>query len=441
MLWFAYTAEALWIIAQCFISWRLLDEMVEERFRHGIIMSVLLLLSLSMAAYEIYNVGVCNIIASHGTLTIYSFLFAVIAVLLYKKKTVSKIQTCILVWEFGRLLDYFVQTILYDILKADEVDPRLFQVIGLPRSILLLLYSVVLCLFSRKIAYAYNKYVTGSWLLRWHGIVFSVSFWFLLSYLQRIYYSTKDMVDEGYLFIWQLFIFVVVIFVVTLWILHRRWKLLEENRLQRQQIEFMEKKHEQLIEQYQERRQLVHDSKNNYLTLQHLIDKGDLSAAKQFIDELIPNKKQTDVYRWSGHDVLDMIFSIKAEAAKSVDIECRFFLDDITGIRLTDVEISSLFSNLLDNAIEAQMDKVGIAEKWIEVKVKKNQKTLFINIQNPYEGTIKFEDGIPKTSKKNEDEHGIGSLLIQRIIRRYDGVLRIRTERHIFDISIMMNAF
>lgn len=441
MTWFSYIAEALWIIVQCFITWRLLNTITEERFRHGTTMSVLIILTICMAFMEVYNVIVSKAIASSGTLTLYSLVFALASLILYKNRVVPKIQTCIIIWELGRLFDYFFQTILYGILNDDAINPRLFQILGMPRGILLVIYSLALFLFCKKICFIFKKYIYGSWLLRWPGLIFSVAFWWLLAILQRVYYSHEDLVNVGYLFLWQLFIFAVIIFILILWILRRRWKLQDELRLQHQRIEFMERKHEQLIKQYQERRQLVHDSKNNYLTLRHYIDKGDLSGAKQFIDELMPNKKETSIYKWSGHEILDMIFSIKVETAESADIKCKVFSDDLTGIKLTDVEISSLFSNLLDNAIEAQVDKESIIEKWIEVNVKKNQDTMYINVQNPFEGSIRFENGKPISSKNNKEEHGIGGLLIENIVKRYDGIIRIRTENHIFNISIIMNAF
>ena len=443
MPWFGYAAEALWIFVQCYLTWRLLDTIEEERFSHRITMSVLLVLSLCIAALEMYDVTAYNVIASSGTLTLYSILFASASIILYKNKNrvIPKIQTCILVWEFTRLTDYFIQTILYGILKNDTIDSRLFQITSLPRAILLLLYSILWIIICRFICNAYKKYISDSWLMRWPGIIFSISFWWLLSVLQRVYYKPKEMVDEGYLFIWLLLIFGVTVFSLSFWILHRRWRLQEENRLQRLQLGFMEKKHEQLLEQYQERRQMVHDTKNNYLTLKHYINQEDLTGAKQYLDSLIPENTDIGIYRWSSHEILDMIFSIKADAAKNAGIECRIFSDDLSQIKLTDVEISSLFGNLLDNAIEAQKGKENIPEKWIEVKVKRNQDTLYISIQNPYEGIIQFEDGKPKSSKKNKEEHGIGGLLIRRIIRRYDGLVKINTERQVFSVSIMMNAF
>ena len=438
---FPYAAEAVWILAQCFLTWCMAKAVAEERFRHGITVSVWSAGSFLMASLRIYHLCLGRLVADSGLPVIFSVGMFILTVILFKIKPVPAFQCSMIAWNLSRLWDCLVQTILFIVLEIGCPDPRLFQKLNNQRGILLLIYALLSVPVGLWIVRNMKKLFAWTWLFRWPGAVLSVLFWFVLSFLQRIYYFPKDLVHEEYFFVWQMLLLGAILLSVTMWLFRRRWKIQEENRLQKQRIDFMEKRYQQLLDQYQDRRQLVHDVKNQYLLLKHLLETGESSKAAKLIEIILPKEETDGVYQWSGQEILDMILSEKAAAAKEAGIECRFFCDDLRDLTMSDVDICSLFGNLLDNAIEAQADRSGLCEKWIELNIRKKLETLFVSVSNPYEGSIQLQDGFPVSKKKNSKDHGYGTRLIERVVNRYDGSLRIQTDHSVYCVTIIMNAF
>ena len=61
-----------------------------------------------------------------------------------------------------------------------------------------------------------------------------------------------------------------------------------------------------------------------------------------------------------------------------------------------------------------------------------------IHIENPFEGQLVLQDGIPVTTKSDKDYHGYGMRSMKYIIRKYGGDLSITTEDMLFQLNIMI---
>lgn len=91
----------------------------------------------------------------------------------------------------------------------------------------------------------------------------------------------------------------------------------------------------------------------------------------------------------------------------------------------------SLFANLLENAVEA-------AKEEITVTIRYEHNALIIEEHNDYqiEPIIRGERLI--TTKKNTLRHGLGTYNIERIVCKYDGVIKYEKQNHKFHASIMI---
>lgn len=49
-----------------------------------------------------------------------------------------------------------------------------------------------------------------------------------------------------------------------------------------------------------------------------------------------------------------------------------------------------------------------------------------------------MEDGLPVTTKDNRSYHGFGTRSIQRITKKYQGLMSIHTDRDIFHLDIVI---
>ena len=87
---------------------------------------------------------------------------------------------------------------------------------------------------------------------------------------------------------------------------------------------------------------------------------------------------------------------------------------------MEDMDISALFGNILDNAIES-VQKLNEQEKrLIHLSVAKQKQFLRIRCENYCEEQLKFENGMPVTTKKDRRFHGFG----MKSIKKYGGEIR-----------------
>ncbi|WP_294901607.1 GHKL domain-containing protein [uncultured Eubacterium sp.] len=102
--------------------------------------------------------------------------------------------------------------------------------------------------------------------------------------------------------------------------------------------------------------------------------------------------------------------------------------------------MTSLFCNLLDNALEAAR---YIPDSFIELAIHRQAQTAFTIItlvnscrNNPFSGTGKQL----KTTKENKALHGHGLKIIERVVNRYQGNMDYyySEENHEFHVIILL---
>lgn len=100
-------------------------------------------------------------------------------------------------------------------------------------------------------------------------------------------------------------------------------------------------------------------------------------------------------------------------------------------------DIFSLFSNALDNAIEC-VSEYDDDKRIISLKVIRQEKITLISIENYCDKEIVYDGGLPVTTKKDKNLHGFGLKSIDYIVRKYDGVVKIKTENNMFSLTIVL---
>ncbi|MEG0397428.1 MAG: ATP-binding protein, partial [Oscillospiraceae bacterium] len=96
---------------------------------------------------------------------------------------------------------------------------------------------------------------------------------------------------------------------------------------------------------------------------------------------------------------------------------------DPIGNELDKFIISTIMSNLLDNAIEA-CQKIKNEVPYIRVAIRHINDMIFVKIQNPIYDLPDLKRGILLTTKHNNQQHGWGVKSVESAVKRADGVFR-----------------
>lgn len=155
----------------------------------------------------------------------------------------------------------------------------------------------------------------------------------------------------------------------------------------------------------------------------------------QVIEEISQSIEIFDSNIKTGNNALDIIFTEKSLLCYKNNIRFTCIADGKLLSFMDDVDAYSLFGNLVDNAIEALKDEAQ--KRVISLIIKRQGDFVSISIQNFFSKQLRFENGLPITTKKDKNYHGYGMQSIKMICEKYNGTLSINTNDNIFSVNIL----
>ena len=199
-----------------------------------------------------------------------------------------------------------------------------------------------------------------------------------------------------------------------------------ENYEQQQKNELIEMKNTMLQKSLDETEQAfqlwrrsVHDYKNHVIALRQLAEDENMEGIKEYLNcenELIQKKM---FYIKTGNSVVDAIVNTKQRLAEEKGIT---FIVNATIPKkccVSEIDMSNILGNLIDNAMEASK---GEEEPYIDLTIRQEKAFLVIKIINQY--SRDFPEKL-KTTKKNQEFHGIGIGSVKSIVKKYEGEFSI----------------
>ncbi|MBR4210602.1 MAG: sensor histidine kinase [Lachnospiraceae bacterium] len=181
--------------------------------------------------------------------------------------------------------------------------------------------------------------------------------------------------------------------------------------------------------------QKYHDLKHQISLLKRGLDS---EKSLQYLDSLEQEIKSYEAQNKTGNKILDTILTMKSLQCQKENIHLTCVADGKEISFLDPMDISALFGNALDNAMES-VSKIPDQEKrLIHVSVARQKNFLRIRVENCYEGKLHFHDGIPATTKSDRRYHGYGLRSIRQIAEKYSGSVTINTEDGWFDLRILI---
>lgn len=181
--------------------------------------------------------------------------------------------------------------------------------------------------------------------------------------------------------------------------------------------------------------QKYHDMKHQIALL-----KAEANSEKstRYLEQMEQEIKQYEAQNKTGNHVLDAVLTSKSIYCQSKEISLTCVVEGSLLSFMNDMDISSLFGNMLDNAIECT-EKINEPEKrLIHLSVSGQKKFLCIHVENYCEEDVKFKNGMPLTTKKDKKFHGFGMKSIQSIVRKYNGSVTAEKKNTWFELRILI---
>lgn len=185
-----------------------------------------------------------------------------------------------------------------------------------------------------------------------------------------------------------------------------------------------------------EMRGYKHDFHHHLQTLKGQLEAGETDRALAYIEQLDRQLMNVDTLLKTGNVSLDAILSAKIAQAKAENIAVTVKACVPDSLTITDVELSILVGNLLDNAIEACLD---VADgRFIRIYMTIKGKMLYFSMLNSA-GRKKVRKGSLFLSHK-EGFHGFGLRRAETILTEHGGWCKYNSEDGAFTSEFLVPA-
>ena len=162
-------------------------------------------------------------------------------------------------------------------------------------------------------------------------------------------------------------------------------------------------------------------------------------ADKEAVEQLSGLISIYDTSIRTGNGALDIILTEKSLLCHDKGITLTCLADGRCVSFMKDGEVYALFGNILDNAIEAVLKVQEHSKRCINLHVTRKNDIVVIESDNYFAGEVVLsQEGLPRTTKGDEFNHGFGMKSILALAESYGGTLRITADGGIFRINIII---
>lgn len=399
-----------------------------------IITVFLLVLFLRLCIYFLRNYTIIKIL-----ITIIIILLSMLY--LYKISTIKALILTFFVQGILAIIDYIIIMILAklygDITALESASGLIGRLIIILSRLILFVGLIILSRISTK----KNNSVTADmsdkeWIQFLIFPIFTICAVMLMtSSVIKSYHS--DIIAIYYIIAIGLIVLNLVVFHLISEILENSRNMKEAEALRQQSIGQLEL-YNSMRENYNIQRQRTHEYKNQIVCMDMLMKKKDYSKLEDYIGNISDGlDAQLDMVD-TNNDVVNAIFNAKYYEAIKNDVLVVLKINDLSDIKISDNDIVTILSNLLDNAIEAAK-QCDIGKRIVKIKMLYEDAVLSIAVSNSYKAEpVLTEDGYIRTTKKNREEHGWGMRNVVATLEKYNAEYIIDYKNGEFVFSIIM---
>ena len=185
---------------------------------------------------------------------------------------------------------------------------------------------------------------------------------------------------------------------------------------------------------YKNSRKIIHDIKNHLQTVENLYKSGNYDKGKMYTEDMYKLLDKFSQKQYAEHKTLNLIINDKMLKAHKYDIDFQCKIGDVDLEFIRDIDLTTIFANLLDNAIDET--RLGKDRKKIMLKVDSFNNFLIINIINSLNSTPKKGNKFLKSTKRNHSGFGLEN--VNTALENYDGNMRIDFDKNEFKVNIII---
>lgn len=285
------------------------------------------------------------------------------------------------------------------------------------------------------------------------SLEYGLQFWKIFNFLMFTFFIISVMFLTAYpvtspsSIAARIYIFTTVIFFVLTMVIIQLSIVISDKLRQADKLRTIRDTFENLEEAYYVQldaitatRKMRHDMKAHLSAITALLRQNEIEEAISMMDELnthleLPSAK---IEKLTGNIYIDIILTNKLAMFRQHDINFEYELDSLNDVHIENIDITSVVSNLLDNAYEA----ASVSEKkYIRFQLMDYDSHVFIRTLNSYATepiASSVRGHILNSTKKDSGVHGLGMEIIRDLADKYNGSFIWEIHDGLFDAYVTM---
>ena len=207
--------------------------------------------------------------------------------------------------------------------------------------------------------------------------------------------------------------------------------------MQLETYQYQQAYYQELEKSHQAIRGLRHDMNNHLNIISTFLKNKEYGNASQYLNEL-NQEFVTAAKIYCPNSTVNAVLNAKEQTANSLTIHCNIEIDLQEVSRIDNIDLCSLLSNTLDNAIEACRKIPDESRRTLSLKARCKNGFFSYEIVNSKVNAITENSGHYQTDKEDSRLHGIGLDNVKRIVEKYGGEMKISYDDELFTVVILI---
>lgn len=179
---------------------------------------------------------------------------------------------------------------------------------------------------------------------------------------------------------------------------------------------------------------LRHDMRHFLTTVSAYIDSRECDKAKEYISGIISYVDRTATHKFCKNEIVNMILSSYENVIEENRIDFQQSISVPEHLSVSDVDLTSILSNALENAINAVLP-LEEEKRHISLSLRMNDGKLLISVKNTFAKKPLLTDGIPHSSKEG---HGFGTQSISYVTEKLNGNCQFSVKDDWFILRVIL---
>ena len=217
---------------------------------------------------------------------------------------------------------------------------------------------------------------------------------------------------------------------------------LVDQRISHYQSELLQKHCEEVENMYRQTRGWRHDYHNHIQSMKAYLAMGEIDKLGEYLDRLDEDLTTVDTVVKTGNVMIDAVLNSKLSLAKNKHIAVEAKAVVPSRLDISEIDLSLIIGNLMDNAMEACLRIENESERFIRVYIDVIKSQLYIYVMNAVSGRpVKRREEnrqVRYLSTKAGQLHGFGLMRIDRVVERCKGYIDRQDEENVFATEILL---